>query len=416
VSEAVRLAVAAARRRAAARLGISEESGDRPRTDEQRLVIVGAPDYSRAMATAFDALFRDRGPIVSRQVLDGPLESNLDRLLAATAVVFDGRVFTNPGVRDLRSACAAIGIPCYFFADEHWLAAQDGDADDAGRLAGGVSPASVIRRMTGVIVTSDDLAQAVHGRRLNDSVLVMGPALDLDLITPEEPRAPSPGEPLRVLFPGHALQAASFRSALLPALERLAAVRPVVLVTTDDVSIESRAGTHLLVERASAAESFVELVLRWRRLGPHVLVCPSRTRRAAHVGGDEAVMLAHLIGAVPVAHDEEPSAGRDEADGVVRVPADTVEGWQTAIVQLAEAERWTTLRGRLAARCTSDFDPRHNEAVVSRILDRHAGGLSPAGQLERRVRLVIRRRSARARQFARRAARWLRAFFRTSRS
>jgi hypothetical protein len=82
------------------------------------------------------------------------------------------------------------------------------------------------------------------------------------------------------------------------------------------------------------------------------------------------VLIAYLLGAIPVVADEEAFRGLSDQDGVIVVTQQSSAAWDAAIRSAVANHR--LLYKRLAAVCSRAFAPELNEATIAAMLSGRA--------------------------------------------
>jgi glycosyltransferase involved in cell wall biosynthesis len=353
------------------RLGAPPEPRSRPtsgREDNRRLVVIGPVEAS--LSLHFDGIFEDQRHLVTMFSPFGRVSLDVELIIGATAVIFSSGLFIYRYFMELLRLCEALRIPVYYLIDDNWFVIQQELNHPSLKGFSRRSTIDVIRRLAGLIVTSEPLREYARERALNDSVLLLQPVLDSHLRpTVEQP----PRGSLTIAVPGGPFRNAHFRKVIAPGLNGLPADIALELLVRDaDKRLRRVVEPRIQITSAGFFRSFSEFVRRWRRFGPDVLVHPRGQTLNIDYKSPNAILVAHLLGAVPVVADERAYAALGEEQGVVKVRVDTAEAWRDAVASLVDPDRWQRLRSRLAAYCEARFGPQHNEATLRGVLDRHA--------------------------------------------
>jgi hypothetical protein len=371
-SRRLQAAIARAENRYRVRSGIvgpSAGTEPTPPPDDQRLVVLGS---GASLSLVFDGLFRNRGPV--QRIYDPSPARWLDvrPLLQATVVIFDARLFANPYGHRVATACRALRIPVYCFIDDNFFVLREERRYPRFAAFGGARTVDAFRRLDGLIVTSEALRDDMKARQLNDNLLMMGPAIDRRFLPVPEPMPVGGREPLRIAVPGGQHRDEFFGDVIVPALNSLSADVPIVVTMRADATAgRQRLHRRIQIETHAPVDSFGEFLHEWRRRPHHLLLHPRGYTKNIDYKTDNALLVAHYLGAVPIVADERAYAATSESDGVTKVADDTPEGWRRAITRLMATRERMEAGARLAAYCARRFDPAHNEAVLQRLLDHH---------------------------------------------
>ena len=348
--------------------GLSANNEDVAITEESRaaeIVVVGALG-SASSALYFDGLGETARKTITYYQPTGDIVADLRRLVGATAVVVVRDIFLHE-YAVIMSACVKLQIPVYYMMDDNFFVLADEDPnyrcfrDEATR--------SLIRQCDGLIVTSDELRQFAADESLNAKILDLRPILNSQL---ELARPPVRTTTLKVAFAGGGFRSPHVCKLVIPALNELSKVRPLRFLVRGDGQAETKyANPNVEIVAGGHRVSLTEFIQRWQKIGPQILIHPRGETANADYKSSNAILIAYLLGAVPILADEVAYSGIGEQDGVIKVASDDVASWRDAIARLAEPEVCAEMRGRLTRFCQKFFAPEQNEAALQAILKRH---------------------------------------------
>jgi hypothetical protein len=258
-------------------------------------------------------------------------------------------------------------VPYYLYFDDNfwvlakeyveyrWLMSPDGDA--------------FVRAAAGVVVTSDALEEFARTELGCRNVLRFSPVLNRELLSKTQKVKSANSRSLTAAFAGSERRNGAFDRLVAPALGALARLGwdiRVLLRTGAPVAGIGLAGAKF--ELLPAHEDFAAFVALWRSRSPQILVHPPVESANVPYKTPSIVLIASLLGAVPIVAAEPAFAGLSESQGVVVVSEQTREAWATAIDRASSAAERRVLSQRLAAWCAQSFAPETNEATIMALL------------------------------------------------
>jgi len=282
----------------------------------------------------------------------------------ACAVVFVRGLFE---FGDLARCAGWLGVPRYYFVDDHlMLVREDGGA--AAPFVADHTEANVVRMLrgfSGVLVSTPALRDDFHSRQVHANIRLFPPAM------PPAPPAPArESRELHVAFFGGAHLHPYLLETILPALRQLAQRQPLTLIAAGlpgDVAPSDGLTIRLLPYEPAYAAGLERL----RELGIDVLVHPvAPGLRNNRFKNSHALITAHALGAIPVVSAVPPYAGLDQA-GVAVLCADSPDSWLQGLLHAIDAEQAAGLRERLAAYCDREFSGATNLEIWRDLLTRH---------------------------------------------
>jgi hypothetical protein len=334
-------------------------------SDVPSVVLVISLQPLDAMTTLFFGHLSARSP--GRIQIMAPRARGLARALsqAAAVVLVRGLFEFEPVVRCAR----VLRIPIYYFVDDNFMVLRE----QGGRGAAFVERYSVdnvrqgLRGFAGVLLASPALIDYFATNSLHARRLLFPPArADARSIV----TAPVKRERLHVAFFGGEHLHAFLLDTIVPAVRRLARVRPVTLIVVGVAQpIEASAG--LIVQHETYAESYADGVRRLSAAGVDILVHPVAAGLANNAfKNPHALITAAALGAVPVVSDRSPYDNL-RTEGVALLCEDSEESWFNALVEASSAESAARVRTRLAAFCLEFFEGRRSLDVIDGILREH---------------------------------------------
>jgi cell division protein FtsB len=274
-------------------------------------------------------------------------------------------------VRDLLSAqskeavelCRSMQIPLYYAVDDNFAV----PAREIETCAASGEPAvsAALQAYAGILCSSPALQEYFQKLRPALQVMSFGPVFDeakLDKVR----RLPidAQAQVLHVGFIGGEFRGENLRQEIVPALRSHARHCPLRLFTR--LPIDDHDGS-FPIATVEFPESFDEFLVRWRRLGLHILVHgPGRSPNMRHKASSH-LLIALYLGAVPVVCEEEAYRNVGEDEGVLKVDG-SARSWEAAIARAASAELRTVLLERLERYCRKAYSPAHNGAALTSIM------------------------------------------------
>lgn len=331
---------------------------------EARYVLVITPDAEAAPT----ALFFSRLAWLQADAVR-IAQYRRDRVAAllghACAVVFVRGLFE---FGDLVRCAGWLGVPRYYFVDDHFILVRE-DGGAAARFVADHTEANVVRMLrdfSGVLVSTTALREDFRKRHVHADVRLFPPAMPA--AAPEGPKQP---RELHVAFFGGSHLHPYLLETILPAVRRLAQRRPLTLIAAGlpcDVAPSDGLTIHLLPYEPS----YLIGLERIRSLGIDVLVHPvAPGLRNNPFKNAHALITAHALGAIPVVSAAPPYIGLDET-GVAVLCSDSPDSWLQGLERAIDVEHAAGLRERLAAYCEREFSGAANLAVWRDLLARHS--------------------------------------------
>jgi len=296
----------------------------------------------------------------------------------ATAVVFVRGLFE---FGDLVRCASWLGIPRYYFVDDHLILVRE-DGGAAAPFVADHTEANVVRILrdfAGVLVSTPALREDFLRRQVHADIRLFPPAM-----LAVAPASARQSRELHVAFFGGAHLHPYLLETIVPALRRLAQWRPLTFIAAG-VPSEVPPSDGLTIRALPYEPSYARGLERLRQCGIDVLVHPvAPGLRNNPFKNAHALITAHALGAIPVVAAAPPYAGLDEA-GVAVLCADTPDSWLEGLLRAIDTEQVAGLRERLAAYCESEFSGAVNLEVWRDLLARHSG----PGRLTAALRTMV---------------------------
>ncbi|MCC7274790.1 MAG: sulfotransferase [Alphaproteobacteria bacterium] len=325
--------------------------------DDRRVIVCGTPDPG--LGLLFDGL-PDRLRRHLRFLPHAASPRDLTLLVGAGAVVLL-RDFQLPLATGVVDALRRMEVPFFYMADDHFPTLCGPSPDMRYYSSGNL--ATLLALADGAIAPTPDLVDAFrpHCRR----VLLWPQVVDESLVPPATGPAYEPPA-RRIGMMGGSFRAEAFLREVRPALERLAAERPLTLVAREDLLVRApgRAALHAL----PLEPAFRRFVFLWRRAQVDTVVHPRAVTADAPCAGPSALLTALYLGALPIVPDEPAHGGVGIEDGVT-VAAAGDAGWHQALVRTADPAEREILQARLRAYCRRRFAPDAAAAALAVVLD-----------------------------------------------
>ena len=280
----------------------------------------------------------------------------------AAAIVFVRGLFE---FGEVISCAARLGIPRYYFLDDHFILVreQGGAAAAFAQEHSQENVAAILRGFAGVLASTVPLQADLGRRRLHTRIELFPPVLQPTVA------AKRPG-PLGIAFFGGAHLHGIFHRAILPAARRLARDRAVKVIAVGmPDAIASSAG--LQVVALPYQRSYVAGVAALASEGVDILVHPVAHGLLSNpFKNPHALITAHSLGAVPVVSNAEPYAAL-RGDDIAILCGESEEAWYRGLLEAVTPGRATGLQRRLAEYCRSHYDGALNQQVWHGMLAAH---------------------------------------------
>lgn len=290
----------------------------------------------------------------------------------AGAVVIVRALFEMPAV--VRTA-RWLNVPLYYFADDNFVVVRE-QGGAAALFAARYSEANVRRALqpfAGVWLATAALLEDFSERRLHDELRPYPPAAggcsDSPFVTSREC-------PFTVAFFGGEHLRSQFLDVIVPAVRRLALMRPVRLVAIGiPASIAPSPG--LEVTQRPYVPSYDDGVAQLREQHVDALVHPvARGLASNRFKNPHAVITAAALGAVAIVSAEPPyTALRD--DGVVLFSDGSEDSWFNALVEATSDERRIAMALCAQQYCRAAFNGSINRVAIDQALSAPATASHP---------------------------------------
>ncbi len=353
-------------------------SDERRRVDTAPIVVYGWAQAS--VSLYFDGLPED---LRRRLLFLSPGSRRRDlAVLATAALVVIVRDFERCARGGVLTALGALGVPFAWFVDD--------DLTALAREAPGMAyytharVAAFARRACAIIVTSPSLGRSLGG--LGTPVILWPCVFDASLAAP-----PSPEDGVfRIGAFGGEFRRSAFGACVLPAIEALANVRPVVVFATESLAAAS---TRVPVISAPFDLDFYRFVGTWRGFGLNVVVHPHGETSNIGAKSPASLLVTRYLGAAAVVGDEPAFADVPVDSGVLKMGRDP-QSWLNALHSLAAPGKSGQAFDRLDQWARRVFDPQNARSPFATLAARGASRYDGAS-VSATLRWVARRRAAR---------------------
>jgi len=330
---------------------------------DARYVLVITPDAEAAPTALFFARLARLQPDAVRFA-----RYRHDRAAAllgqASAVVFVRGLFE---FGDLVRCAGWLGIPRYYFVDDHLILVRE-DGGAAAPFVTDHTEANVVRMLrdfSGVLVSTPALREDFRNRRLHANIQLFPPAMPAAATAPARQ-----SRELHIAFFGGSHLHPYLLKTILPALRQLARRQPFTLIAAG-LPGDLAPSDGLTIHQLPYEPSYATGLARMRELGIAVLIHPvAPGLRNNPFKNPHALITAHALGAIPVVSAAPPYTGLDDA-GVAVLCADTPDSWLQGLLHAVDAEQAAGLRERLAAYCEREFSGTANLEIWRDLLTRH---------------------------------------------
>jgi len=346
-----------------------ERASDRPYDpDAPTVVIYGAFDASSALT--FDAF--SAAPGVNLRFLHLRTEGR-DAWFCRASTLVVARSLVGMAMSGELGALIGAGIPVHWFLDDDFFALADEYPELAVYTAERFT--DVAEDLAGLMVSMPALGAALAATLSlpPERVRVLPPRL-----SPGWPRSEGTGPRRGLGIIGSDFRGAGLRREVTPALA----------ARGGDVPIFTTEGMRPFLGELHATfvprqPDFLHFLHVWTRLSLAALLHPPGETRNLANKADSAIMLAYLMGAVPILAPEPAFVGWGEHEGVLKAgPGD----WPAAIARALDPVEGAMLRGRLAAALAGRRRLGTDAGILLEALGRPAP-VSPALAEERLGRL-----------------------------
>jgi hypothetical protein len=316
-------------------------------------------DYSASLALILDGLSAK----VQRSffVFDPRLPHDREAATARASAVLLSRAMHTEPLQAMASECLAKALPYYIYVDDNFFVLADEipeliwfKSDECARLFASAA---------GVASTSDRLLDYMRAHRFTQRTLRLTPVLP-NWLRLSKPSADD--SELRIAFCGAPFRSSDFKANIEPAIASLVdnGVR---------VSIIAREGTELPLLRERSVDiatppwsiSFAEFIRRWQQYRPNVVIHPKADTVNAPYKTPSIVIIAFLLGAVPVVAQEQAFEGMEQSGTRI---IQYERGWRTALTELVSANARKSAYSELGRFCTSNFGPETNKIAIAEML------------------------------------------------
>lgn len=269
------------------------------------------------------------------------------QLAGASALVINRGLFE---FRSLARCAKDASIPCYYFIDDNFIVLS-GEGNPDVRNAGSYTTDNVrraLREFDGVLCATDSLRAYFLEHRLHQNVVLYPPVA---LPSEEPPRRSR--DRLHVGFFGGAHRREPFIRLVLPAIERLAALRPITLFAAG-VDIPHRAGSGLEIVLLPYDRRYSAAIAAMANNQIDILVHPTSITDNNLYKNPHVLINARALGAAPVFSNAPPYDALGD-QGVCLLTRDTTADWFEALSRLDDADLRSAMVARIDAFCDRHF-------------------------------------------------------------
>lgn len=257
-----------------------------------------------------------------------------------------------------------LSIPLYYFVDDNFMQLRE-QPGAWSRFVGRYSAANVRRRLRafrGVMLSSRELIEYFRTNHLHQQLILFPPIESGKPV----PRSTADRHSVCVAFFGGLHLHDTFLRYVLPAIRRLAADQPVILIAAGmNQAIAPSPG--LTIVDQSYDRSYERGLGRLADAGVDVLVHPSAGLRNDPYKNPHALISANAIGAIPIVSNRPPYRDLQSA-GVARLCDDSPESWYAALSQAMRPDERSGIAERLAIFCASRFGGEVNRQAIDEVL------------------------------------------------
>lgn len=336
---------------------------------ETGYVLVVAPERDAAPTTLFFRGLARTTPAAIR-IAQYRHDAMAGLVGGAAAIVFSRGLFE---FGDIVSCAALLGIPRYYFLDDHFILVreQGGAAAAFAQAHTQENVQRILRGFSGVLASTPPLRSDLLSRGLHANVMLF-PPIAIERMAARQARASA-----RIAFFGGSHLHGVLHSAIVPAIRRVARSRPVTLIAVG-VREPIAPSDGLTVERQPYEPSYLDGVRRLAVAGIDVLVHPVASGLLGNpFKNPHALITAYALDAVPVVSNAAPYASLRDA-GVAVLCDDGAASWHDGLVTAIDADRTASIRSRLAEHCRHEYDGSVNARVWASLLSQHAAPPAPA--------------------------------------
>lgn len=306
------------------------------------------------------------------------------------------------------NACLSMDIPLYYMTDNNLIElGREGPTFERYTVS---SVRSELRKYTGVLVTSPRLKRYYEDNGIHDNVIYYGIILNERLVRYVWP--PHSSGKISIGFMGGSFRLKSFYSHVFPALTQLSKESDISLIDRDRGSqgmpfaiISEYKKTHLFIRAAQFVYRFVfkswdrshkdipypsanddipkevvkisrfdEFIRIWQRKNINIIVHPYGESINMPYKTQNTVIVAYLLGAVPIVGLEEAFEELSENDGVLKADKSALD-WEGKIKALMAEDYWLLMRERLEIYCRTTFSGERECLILENILRSRGMGM-----------------------------------------
>jgi hypothetical protein len=324
----------------------------------QRLAIA-ALDYTASLSLILDGLSAkaQRSFFVFDPRLSNDRKAAVSR---ASAVLLSRALHTEP-MQALVRECVAVQVPYFIYMDDNFFVLADEmdellwfKSDECARVFAGAA---------GVASTSGRLLDYVRTHQFNQRLIRLTPILPNWL---RLNKLPADDGVLRIAFCGSPSRGIDFAGNIEPAIAGLVDEGlPVAVVVREGIELPMLRQRSVEIATPPSTISFAEFIRRWQKFRPNVVVHPKAVTANAPYKTPSIIMIAFLLGAVPVVAQEPAFEGLETSGTRIVVGRDA---WRAALTELTSANVRKAAYNELGRFCAKNFAPDTNRVAIAEML------------------------------------------------
>lgn len=361
------------------------------RVQSEGKILVLAQNDDASLALCFDFLPPEIKKLIRVVAVPGPFQpEEMHRASCIILIRFFGRY------KAWTDAAAAIGVPVYYYLDDHlplMLERKEFSEGDTAALSGDFAHDAFrqhVSKCAGVLLTSQRLCEA-FAREMYHRNLVYFPIAVSDLSCMRRERILHEGVTFAVFVGAHRVNL--FKRTVLPALVRLseeiAGEVVVLLPRLREFNEESFACEQLRIHWIDYEPNYRHALRRFAYWSPDFLLVPPTGSANQEFKTLHPILSACLMDAVPVLPRDVPYTGLAHGGNAVLVADhESPIGWHSALSDIVAAPQRQREIVRLNREyCVENFSGVQNSSVLLEMVHKSGGAVDWPEQL-RRMRLL----------------------------
>lgn len=343
----------------------------------RKRVLVICPGFTASYALSFERMQRENAAIIFHCLM---APSMYDLLLADAVIIIRDGAILNRYV----AVCAQIGIPCYLYLDDNFLALAPKTQDTVIKREAKYLSSAQMKNYRGVIASTPHLKEYFETKGTIQNVYYLPPIV----ILPEQLREIKEiDQSVTVSFLGGSFRNSTFQEIVLPALARQAKKRKVRVICSEGVQCEAFEGMRNLEIIKLKYEFSLDAILRKvMEYHPDIFIHCGREIENNLYKTENALYNATFLGCPLLVSNILPYS--EHPDGRFMLVENTVEDWAQALDRLIENRNE---RARLYEKAREYCVQNHNPQTVTRRFEEILADVKPAqiGTIMRRVNMVM---------------------------